>query len=310
MKKLLKIKSIQLLVLLFVASSVCFAQEKEAPELMTHLGYYTTNNSMQYLKVQTQLKADNKLQPLKDVVVQLYLDSLSPENLISKVRTDAKGFAQAAIPVTLKDKWSAATAHKFIAVTEATRKEDETTTELEITKSKIVLDTLNEDGVRSVTAQVLAYNNGIWEPAKDVEVKLGVRRMGGNLKIGEDETYTTDSLGQVSGEFKLDRLPADDAKGTITLVATVDDNDQFGNLAIEKKVAWGNYYKRESNFGQRSLYATRFRTPIWLLVMALSIIAAVWSVIFYLVVQLIKIKKLGKDTPTRVKEKKMVPSIS
>jgi hypothetical protein len=293
MKKLNKIRIVNLLICLLLIIGVSYSQEAEKPELILHVGYYNTNNTVQHLKVQTQLKADNKLQALKDVVVQLYLDSLTPENLISKVRTNEKGVAETNIPISLRKQWLNAPNHKFIAVAEATRKEDETVAELEIAKAKIEIDTLNEDGTKSVSAKVFAYNNGEWIPAKDVEVTIGVKRLGGILKIGKEETYTTDSLGQVTGEFKLDTLPADDIKANITLVATVEDNDQFGNLSVEKTVPWGKYYKAPSNFGERSLSAARFRAPIWLMLIAYSIIAAVWAVIIYLIYLLVKIKKIG-----------------
>jgi hypothetical protein len=53
-------------------------------------------------------------------------------------------------------------------------------------------------------------------------------------------------------------------------------------------------------FGQRSLWAARGKAPIWLMVMAYSIIAGVWTVIFYLVFRLVRIKQLGKqDTQTK-----------
>ena len=69
----------------------------------------------------------------------------------------------------------------------------------------------------------------------------------------------------------------------------------FGNVRMEKSIPWGKYYSRENNFGKRSLWATRDRSPIWLMFMAYSIIALVWGVIIYLIFQIIKIKKLGKE---------------
>jgi hypothetical protein len=49
------------------------------------------------------------------------------------------------LPITLKALWDSTTTHKFLTVVEATSIEEETTTELEITKAKIVIDTLNEN---------------------------------------------------------------------------------------------------------------------------------------------------------------------
>lgn len=260
---------------------------------MLSLRHFTENNSLQYLKVQAQLKANDKLQPLKDFAVQLYLDTVSASTIIGKLKTDENGMAQSTIPAGLKNLWASSPGHKFIAVAKASPKDEETITELEVAKSKIQIDTSNEDGTRSVTAKVFSFNNGEWLPVKDVDVKIGVERLGGSLKIGDDESYTTDSLGQASGEFKLDSLPAIDAKGNIVLVAKVEDNDQFGNLLIEKTVPWGKYYHHVNTFGQRSLWAARFRAPLWLLFVAYSIAAGVWTVIIYLIIQIFRIKKLG-----------------
>lgn len=295
MKKL-RYKYFLLLLAICVQQSLLRAQQPEKPVMMVNLSYYSINNNIQYLGIKTIIKADNKLQPVKDVVFQLYLDSLSAENLIAKVRTDVNGLARSVIPPSLKDKWTASSHHKFISVAEATNKEEETITEIEISRGRLVLDTVNDAGARSVRVLAEMYDNGIWLPEKEVEMKIGVKRLGGQLQVGEEESYTTDSTGTVLAEFKLDSLPSADKNGNIILVAKVEDNDKFGNLSIEKSVPWGNYFKPETNYGQRALWATRSRTPIWLLFMAYSIIAMVWGVIFYLIYLLVKIRKMGKET--------------
>ncbi|MFL5740707.1 MAG: hypothetical protein ACJ75B_10855 [Flavisolibacter sp.] len=276
----------------------CFATkaQNEKPALLLSLHYYDANNRVQWLQVQGRIKANNQLTPLDGAVIQLYLDSLSPEFLITKLRTDEKGEGRTVIPPSFKEKWNASSQHKFIAVAEATNKEDETSTELEISKARISVDTVNESGTPSVSVLVQGWENGQWVPEKGVEVKIGVERLGGALKIGDNESLTTDSLGMVKEEFKLDSLPAQDAKGNLVLIARVEDNDRFGNLSQEKTVPWGKYYVRENHFGERSLWAARFRTPVWLLFMAYSIIATVWTVIIYLLYQIFRIKKLGART--------------
>lgn len=303
MKKLLRINTG--FVICFFAFSLKLFGQDDKPEVMLNVNHYTENNAVQYVGVRAQLKADNKLQPMKDVDVQLYLDSVSGSNLIARLKTDERGSAQTIIPAGLKNSWDAQPAHKFIAIAKSGAKEPATTAELEITKAKIEIDTLNADGVRSVTAKVVWLNNGEWIPAKGVEVKIGAERLGGSLKIGDDESYTTDSSGQVSAEFKLDSLPSYDTKGDIVLLAKVEDNDQFGNLMVEKTVPWGKYYKHSSTFGQRSLSAARFRSPLWLSFMAYSIVGAVWGVILYLIVQIIRIKRLGN---VEIPEKEKFPA--
>src|SRR4051812_4900232 len=179
MKQLQKMKNLKFLFVLFVAltTSVAdsFSQDSSA-SLLVNLRYFVVNNNFQYVTVQTKLRTDKKITPVKDVVIQLYLDTVSAETLLQKLRTNEKGEAESGIPFLFRSQWMAANKHKFIAVTEATRKEDETVTELEVVRARISLDTLTEDGVRTVSARVESFSNNIWTPAKDIEVKLGVRR--------------------------------------------------------------------------------------------------------------------------------------
>ncbi len=295
MKHILKFRNSLLLLYFFVASNYIIAQDDSTkPEISVNIHHFIINNNFQYLLVETKTKVNNRWQPLKGQVLQLYLDSNKAQNLITKVRTDSDGKAKAIIPPALKSIWDAASTHKFIAVTEGTFKEEETTTESEISKAKILIDTSNTDGTRTVNVQVMKLENNGWAPAKDVDLKIGIKRLGGDLNIGDEETYTTDSLGQVAGEFKRDSLPGDD-KNNLTLIAKIEDNDNYGSLSIEKTVPWGVNIKPENNFGQRTLWAARGKAPIWLMLMAYSIIATVWGVILYLILQIIKISRLGKQ---------------
>src|SRR5438270_2991438 len=96
----------------------CFATkaQNEKPTLLLSLHYYDANNRVQWLQVQGRIKANNQLKPLDGAVIQFYLDSLSPEFLITKLRTDEKGEGRTVIPPSFKEKWNASSQHKFIAV--------------------------------------------------------------------------------------------------------------------------------------------------------------------------------------------------
>jgi hypothetical protein len=95
----------------------------------------------------------------------------------------------------------------------------------------------------------------------------------------------------ISAEFKRDSLPGD-VNGNIVLVASVIDNDTYGNLTAEIQVPWGTKSNYVTNFDHRSLFARRGHSPIWLEVLAYTIVLAVWSVIIYLVFQIRNLKKL------------------
>jgi hypothetical protein len=285
------------LTLLFGSYTPVFAQDSTKKELILNVAYHMDNNKIIYLTVNAKTKIDGKFQQVANSVSDLYLDSVGDNNFIAKVTTDAKGIAKAIIPAALKTAWEASSNHTFIGVAKANKDFNETKTETPVTKTKITIDTNSTDGVRNIIVTVLAHKNGEWVPAKDVEMKVGINRLGGILSAGDEETYTTDSTGMVTVELKKDSLPGDE-KGNLILAAKVEENDQYGNLLVEKTTPWGVALVTEKNFfDQRTLWSTRFRTPLWLLFMAYSIVIGVWGVLVYLIIQIFKIKKLGsKDS--------------
>lgn len=261
---------------------------QEEGKKIVKLHYVNSNNRVQYLLLESVLKKGKVLTPISNQSYKIYLDSAGT-NLISDLTTDETGKAKAFIPPSLKAVWDASSQHTFIVMAG----EEEVISDFVITKAKITLDTSNADGVRNLTASVMKMENNKWIPAADVEMKVGVQRLGGILSAGEEDNYTTDSSGTVTVEFKRDKLPGDQ-KGNLLLVAKVEDNELFGSLIAEKKALWGIATKVDTAFfDQRTLWSTRFRTPYWLLFMAYSIIFGVWGTLIYLIRQLIKIKKLG-----------------
>ncbi|MEP6616137.1 MAG: hypothetical protein ABJA57_06135 [Ginsengibacter sp.] len=278
-----------------------FAQDSTRPELVMNVGYYMTGNKLIYLMVHAKTKINKKFQPVSGAVINLYLDSVAIDHLVARVTTNEKGVAKAVIPIALKSFWDNSATHRFAAVSEANKNFDEATTDLSVTRSKIEIDTLRDGDTKNIKVTVSEFENNKWTGVKDVDMRVGIRRLGGQLTAGKEETYTTDSTGAVTVEFNKDSLPADQ-QGNIILVAKVEDNDKLGNLLVEKNVPWGIAANTDKNFfAQRTLWSTRFRTPYWLLLMAYSLVISIWSTIIYLVIQLVKIKKLSAGLPQETK---------
>lgn len=287
-------KVVALSLVLTGLAAATYAQEKEKPKLLVSLSYQVTNNTIPTIKVTTKTKADGKVQTVSGMEVKLYLDKDSTGKglgFIGKVVTNEKGVASTTINPSLAPVWKVNPNHTFIAITDKTKQFDETNNELSITKARITVDTAED---KNVVATVEEFKGGAWVPVKGVELKLGIARTDADLPISDKDSYTTDSLGKAKGEFKRDSLPGD-LKGNIVLVARVDDNDQYGNLRVEKSVKWGRAFAVESNFGERALWAPHLKTPFWLLFMAYSIVFTVWGVLIYLVILMFKIKKLGRQ---------------
>ena len=285
--------SVTLLTIL-LTNPVAAQKDSVISKEMVKLRYFNDNNAVQYLILENLLKTGSETKPQMNKTFHLFLDSNTIENLIAKVFTNTNGKAKAFIPPSLKNLWESSPKHTFIAVAQVKGNDEGAVYATEITKAKITIDTLSDGGTRTVSVSVSTFNGTEWVPAPDVEMKVGVSRSsGGILSAGDKETYTTDSTGTVAIEFARDSLPGDE-KGNMLLVAKVEDNDQYGNLLVAKVVPWGVVLKPDNGFfNQRTLWTTRFRTPFWLLFLAYSIVIGVWVTIFYLIGQILKIKKLG-----------------
>ena len=295
--KLLKHKPGLILMSLLLAVINCFAQDSantEKKELQLSVVYYQPKDNIPYLLVTTKTKVDRKFIGVKDLKVNVYLNTATDSNLIQSFQSNETGQEKIYIPASFKAIWDQASSFIFIAIAGANKDFAETKGEAQVTKAKIEIDTSRTEETKNVTVSVKQLQNGDWVPAKDVELKIAVKRSLGNLPIGDEETYTTDSTGSVTAEFKRDSLSGDN-KGNFILVARTEDNENFGNLFAEKSVNWGRPPVFDDSFNHRSLWATRTKTPIWLLGLAYSIIAGVWGTIIYLIFQMIRIRRLGKS---------------
>ena len=274
------------LVVLTVGHS--FAQV-EKNKLILALVYYNDNNRIQYLKANTKAKIDGKFTPVGSIPVKFYITSESPDHLLGTAKTGDNGDVTLFIPPGGRDEWDKSPKQTFLAVTDSSDMYDAVTTSIDLTKAKIKLDTAED---KKIIATLMEQKGTGWTPVRGVDMKIAVKRLGGDLNVDETPVFTTDSLGMASTDFKLVSLPGDTA-GNLVLIAKVEDNDIYGNMTTERTVPWGTVTRYVSDYNKRSLFARAHRPPFWLLWMASGITLTVWFVMFYLLFQIRKLKKLG-----------------
>jgi hypothetical protein len=268
------------------------AQTVEKNTLVLGVKYYNDNNTAQHLVVSAKSKIDGKFQKIGNIAVKVFINNDSNKNnFIGAGITSERGEFILFIPPSAKTEWLKSATQNFLAISAANKLYDEARAETTITKAKIKIDTA--DG-KIVNAKLFIKVDTSWQPMAGVEMLLAVKRLDGNLNISETATYTSDSAGAISGEFKTDSLPGDQ-KGNLVLVANIIDNDVYGNIEAEMVVPWGKPLVFTTNYNHRSLFARRGHSPIWLELLAYGIIVLVWAVIIYLGFQIRNIIKLGLD---------------
>jgi hypothetical protein len=279
-----------LIIILGFLPIALMAQNPEKGTLVVGIRYFNNNNTTHHLVFKTKSKVDGKFKIIPDIKLTVYITSDADKaNLLGTVITNDVGDAVLLIPPSAKNEWIKSPNQTFVAVSTATQQFEEARGELAITKAKLQFDTAEG---KIVNAKLVALIDTVWTAIADVEMQIGVKRLDGNLSVNETPIFTTDSSGAATTEFKRDSLPGD-TKGNLVLVASIIDNELYGNLTAEIAVPWGSKFTHISNFDHRSLFARRGYSPLWLELLAYSIVVVVWGIIIFLVLQIRKIKQLG-----------------
>ncbi|MBK5277453.1 MAG: hypothetical protein JJE09_01190 [Bacteroidia bacterium] len=266
--------------------------EKDKNAIKVDLAYYQLDNALPILVASAKTKNGKKFEPVDSVDIYLYFNEESTVGFIGKIRTNDKGIGKLSLPERFRSDWATLPSSTFIATITGNERFKDASTEIEIAKAKIELTAEEKDSVRIITAKVLAFQDSSWIVVPETEIKLVVRRLLSDIKVGEDDSFTTDDDGVASTEFNL-TIPGD-GDGNIFIGAKIDDNDTYGNLVTTKVMKWGAPLERDDSFEARTLWATRDKTPLWLLIFPNLIIASVWGIIFYLLYLITRIIKLGK----------------
>jgi hypothetical protein len=259
------------------------------------LAYHQLNNDLPVIKVSAKTKKEKKFQPVAGVTINLFFNTESAQGFMGRVETNSNGAGSLTVPARFKNQFDSLFSFKFIGTLVQNDSFEDHSTELEISKAKIELTLEDIDSVRTIHAKVLAFQDTGWVAQPETEIKFVVRRLMSDLTATEEETFTTDEKGEASAEFTLS-IPGD-AQGNLTIGAKIDDHEVYGSLVSAKSAKWGVPLAPDSfskTFAKRTLWATRDKTPLWLLIFPNLIIVTVWGIIFYLIYQITRIIRLGR----------------
>lgn len=145
-----------------------------------------------------------------------------------------------------------------------------------------------KDSARLITAMLTEKGkDGNEKPVKDAELKISVQRMFGKMPATEDNSITTDENGEAT--FVFPENIKGDGTGEVTIVAKLENNEQFGNIETEAKALWGIILKKEKDPFPRALWEPY--APIPLIITVSALFGGVWCVYFFIFYQMRKIKK-------------------
>jgi mono/diheme cytochrome c family protein len=164
-------------------------------------------------------------------------------------------------------------------------------------KNPEVTDVKLELKVNEADKTMLAKLSGVTKKGQRVglqgiEMSFLVKRSFGYLDVSGEDPYTN-KTGDVQIQFPKD-LPGD-REGQVNMLVKVTDDAFYGKLEEARVVTLGVPTDPVNPLDERAMWGTRANAPIWIIVTFVGGVLAIWSVIFLVLFQMIKLPKLAKS---------------
>lgn len=276
-----RISKLITIVLFFCFVSNSFGQDKKNMNLAVQ--YVKIMKEQSQLKIAAQFKGDNGFEPCKYIYFNIYkTDTIDDAKSvkIGKILTNSVGKATFTIP------------KKFVATSEVysvkveNNKFFEDKEEASIIKDANIEASIEKgDSIYNIKARLTDANN---QPIVGESLEVGLKRLFGNMPIGEKESYDTDEDGTITVPIDAG-LTGVDRKLNFQIV--LKESDVYGTVIYNQLAKSGVAIVDKSTFNQSTMWSPPTKTPLFLWIIPNTILISIWSILVFLVFNLFKIYK-------------------
>jgi len=235
------------------------------------------------LKASVKAKINGTLAKLNGLKIEFIIGADSTAKKLGEVVTDNRGIA---IFTCKPDQLTTNAEGKlnFRAIF-AGRDSIESAEELiSVKRGRLDITPVKEDSLLSVKVKLVDLSTGTETAVPETDLGVFVKRLFSALKLGEGKT---DEAGETTIEIP-NNLPGD-AKGNLTLLARLDENEVYGNLEASTVQQWGTTVSEEIKELPRALWSSH--PPIWMLVTFIVLMTAVWGHYIVIIFELFRLRK-------------------
>ena len=289
MRKTFQILIVSFLVLLIISPGKIIAQsdstKKEAATyapLIEFSSIQKGDNSVD-LKTSVKAKINGTLTKLAGLKVEFTIGPDSSAKILGEAITDSKGVA---IFTCKPDQLTTDKEGKLnFKASFAGKGSIESAEEMIVVKrGRLEIVPVKEDSLLTVKVKLFDLSTGTEMPVDSTTLGVYVKRLFSALKLGEGET---DATGETTVEIP-NNLPGD-AKGNLTLLARLDENETYGNLEASVIQQWGMPISDEIKELPRALWSSH--PPIWMLITFIILVTAVWGHYIVIIFELFRLRK-------------------
>lgn len=265
------------------------AQNKSETSL--ELSYFKKGDRIKYSSAMVKVKnEEEKFVSAKNVRVNFYVIADKELQFIKSVNTDSKGrsiifFEKDDLPLDDSLYFT------IVAKIENDTQYEDAEERVYYKNATLTINLNQQDSINVANTRVTEIDkDGKEIPVKEAEIKIYVQRLFGMMQAAEENTITTDENGEAIFVFP-ENIPGD-TTGRITVLARMEDNEQFGNVENEASAPWGITLIKEKDPFPRALWEPS--APIPLVITVSALFGGVWCVYLIIFYQMHKINKEGK----------------
>ena len=255
-------------------------------QAMVQLSFNKNADQSRYITAAVTSKNDSgKLVFVPDIKIKFYALGLTGKSFLQEALTNEGGKAKIPFPKNIAPDTSGIS---IIAAIESDKYYEDAKVQASVKEADLRIDLMEKDSLKLITATVTeVMANGEKRPVPDVEVSFGVKRLFGTMPLAEEAIATTDGEGAAS--FSFPKEIKGNEKGEVVIVATILDNEIYGNVEAIKNTQWGIPLAVDKNPFPRALWEPR--APIILIVSFSIIFGGIWITYGIVIFHIIKIKR-------------------
>lgn len=273
----------------------CLAQDDELKNYRIRFDLSTTkqpdNSRVFEVSFIASNKKDRKVKvPIYDADIRFYNIAEDEDLLLGTSKTDKDGIAKLTLPENQKYVTDVEGYINFKAIFEGTEGLDSEEDELAIKDVFLELKLEEIDSVKTVILNAFTLDSLQTKiPIDQTEILFSVKGMISNMPIKQD--FISDGV----MEFEFPEHISGDINGNVNVFASIRDSDEYGNVIQNKNIDWG--LNKNIKPETRKLWTKA--GPIWMYIVLSILLVGVWANYAYSIINLLKIKKEGKDFELR-----------
>ena len=287
-----KISSILFTIILAVGAGHSFAQKATTPSgpaesVMSFICTSTSDDSIQ-LKSTLSIKHEEGATFLANAVIKFSVNMGETDKLIGQAKTNIQGTAVIKVPARNSFFRNESQLITFKAIYEGSEKYAAAEGESALKPAKLTVSFYEEDSVRYVKVEAVQLNaDGKEAPLGPVDLTVSVPKMFSMLKLAD---ISLDSTGTGTAEFPANIIG--DSLGNLTVVASIEENEIYGNVTGNAITRWGLHkHLITPDRPSRELWTPI--APLWMIITLIIMLLGVWGHYVYAIIQLVRIKKAG-----------------